>query len=196
MLFKLKGFNSSPPTNYKEQQEFLSKYIPEYKAGMIALKLDGKIYGLCAERLIFFTRSRVIGDWFGKASWYTVLDILDKPDKLYNHLRKLGVKSLLINKNRITFGEKPDTYKIIFPDTNTTPNYINNGYNYDHNNSFDNNRYKFGEKLKPRNIVFQDTNYALDYVDGSFCYYKKLNLNHHHFVKIYEDNSCILYRLK
>lgn len=195
MLFKMNSFNTLPPSNNTQQENFLAEYIPEYKAGKVALKLKGKTYGLCTEKLIFWSNGRVIGDWYGKTSWYTVLDILDKPDKLYSHLRKLGVKNLLINKKRVIFEEKPNNINIVFPNTTITPDYINNIYNYEYTNNFDRFRLKLGEKSKPRIITFKNKKYTFDYINGLFYYYKKIHLNRN-FIKVYEDKNSILYKLK
>lgn len=190
-----KDFASRPPVNNLEENKFLAKYISEYGAGKIALKQEGRTYGLLTDRLIFMGKGRIIGDWMGRASYFTVLDLLDRPDDLYKYLEKLNVKNLLISKKRVIFSTEVCPVPIIYPNTNFDFDYINSDFCVDRVNFIDYIRIKLGEKVKINNNRISDSNYTFDNTCYLIFYNDKLKLNNH-FKKIYEDSDNVLYRLK
>lgn len=103
-LYKfLKG---TPPITEASTRQYLTERIPTYKATEFASQLEGKTYGLLNENLYFYGKGKVIGDWFGRARYWLILDNINNPVLIFDNLKKLDVNYLLINKTRLSNEQK------------------------------------------------------------------------------------------
>ncbi len=89
------------PVNDEERENYLLKSWPSYRPARIASQLEGKTYGLFSDNMIFYGRGKLIGSIYGETRFSDVLDLMNSPDLLYKHLRKMDVKNFLVVKQRM-----------------------------------------------------------------------------------------------
>jgi len=95
---------SNIQTTEQDRHHFLAKRLEAYEIlQLVASQPDVKIYQLGFENHIYYSANPIIGDWFGPGRYSDLLPIAGDTVALRQHLRQLGVNSLLINKDRRPF---------------------------------------------------------------------------------------------
>ncbi len=89
------------PVSSEERETFLLNSWPSYRTTKIASQLEGKTYGLFSDNMVFYGKGKLIGSIYGETRFSDVLDLMNSPDLLYKHLRKMDVKNFLIVKQRM-----------------------------------------------------------------------------------------------
>ncbi|MEQ8188363.1 MAG: hypothetical protein ABRQ39_10385 [Candidatus Eremiobacterota bacterium] len=99
--YSLLSSRGTIPVNDEEREVYLLKSWPSYRPAKIASRLDGKTYGLFSDNMIFYGRGKLIGSIYGETRFSDTLDLMNSPDLLYKHLRKMDVKNFLVVKQRM-----------------------------------------------------------------------------------------------
>jgi hypothetical protein len=88
-----------PPSGPLATDAYLRRELPLYAAVERVNRLGGgeaTLYGLHAERLIFWSAGRQIGDWNGPFRYGLVEPLLGRPNRLWRQLRGFGADYLLV----------------------------------------------------------------------------------------------------
>ncbi|OFV94777.1 MAG: hypothetical protein A3F68_12645 [Acidobacteria bacterium RIFCSPLOWO2_12_FULL_54_10] len=90
-----------PPVQMKDRDEYIRRYNPLYSAVAFLNHTKGKnytLYSLAYTNMAYFADGRFVGDWFGPASYFNIINHLSQPEQLYQELRRLGVNYFLVNQ--------------------------------------------------------------------------------------------------
>ena len=97
-LYRLR-LQGPPPLTPEAREAYLARQLPLYPAVASLNHSRGSgytVWGLHAENMLYYARGRLLGDWYGPASFARVLGGLSSPEDLHGRLRRLGADHLLI----------------------------------------------------------------------------------------------------
>jgi len=88
-----------PPAGAEATAAYLTRELPLYAAVAAVNRLAGRdatLYGLHAERTIYYFEGRQIGEWNGPYRFSRIEPLLGDPERLERRLRELGADLLLV----------------------------------------------------------------------------------------------------
>jgi hypothetical protein len=95
-LYRLR-LQGPPPLTPAARETWLARRLPLYPAVAFLNREGGSTaWALHAENMHYYARGRLLGDWYGPASFARVLGGLANPEDLHERLRRLGAGHLLI----------------------------------------------------------------------------------------------------
>jgi hypothetical protein len=96
------------PYNQARRIEYLNSRLPMFATmNIFSVLPKGKIYGLEIENMQFYSNGLMIGDWFGPARYEDFRLNKSTGETLYQYLRSLDVKYLVVNLTNTLHFELP-----------------------------------------------------------------------------------------
>ncbi len=98
----LKEVSRDPfPVTQETRDKYLRRKIESFHLLQVANeRLSGRIYQLGFEDSFYFSRGKMIGDWYGPARYSIILAVIGDSRNLYNRLNAMNIQLFLVSTGR------------------------------------------------------------------------------------------------
>jgi hypothetical protein len=106
-------WSGPPPSNIGARDLYLSTQLPSYPLYQFLNREHGRdysLYALGSENMYYYADGRMMGDWFGPASYDRVLSQMTNGESLYQAVRRFGARYFLVNFSRLNLKLPPDEF--------------------------------------------------------------------------------------